>query len=170
MRETAAVALHRQWGGGRTGSKSARRCFMVPLRPCHGAAESALAFMKRLDRLEVLRCPCCKTGLLRVVGALPGVEHLPVPAELVPAEHRVPAGWRSPGVRHECGVLLLARRTSVKPVPEKKAPVRCWGQGCAKCRIRAKTMTGRNACTAAGRTWARAWGNLHVGQTRLHPP
>ena len=84
MRETAADALHREWGGGRTGSKSARRCFMVPLRPCHGAAESALAFMARVDRLEVLRCPCCKTGWLQVVGALPGVKHLPVPGERVP--------------------------------------------------------------------------------------
>ena len=46
-----------------------------------------------------------------------------------PARTPDAAGWRSPGVRHECGVLLLARRTSVKPVPEKNSAYAVLGTG-----------------------------------------
>ena len=47
------------------------------------AIESAEAFMKRVTLMEVLRCPCCKTGVLHVVATLLGLRHLPEPGSVL---------------------------------------------------------------------------------------
>ena len=43
------------------------------------ALESAADFMRRVAGVEVLRCPCCAVGRLRVVQALFGLARLPPP-------------------------------------------------------------------------------------------
>lgn len=37
----------------------------------------------RLAKLEVLQCPCCKAGRLRVVEHIDGLKQLPVPGEVI---------------------------------------------------------------------------------------
>lgn len=69
--------------------KAARQALQLP-PPNPTALESAQAFMARVARLEVLQCPCCKTGLLRVVGILPGARHLPAPDAIVLVQPRGP--------------------------------------------------------------------------------
>ena len=171
MRETAADALHRQWGGGRTGSKPARRCFMVPLRPPQGgrvrpglheaACQTGILAMPMLQDQVVAGggCIAWRQASARTGRACTG---------------RARTGCLRAGAAQESAMSAASCYWREEPAasqsPKKTAPVRCWRQGCASCCIRAKTMTGRNACTAAGRTWARGLNNLHVGQTRLHPP
>lgn len=41
--------------------------------------ESAQAFMARVARIELSRCPKCRQGRLQVVQTLPGLKHLPGP-------------------------------------------------------------------------------------------
>lgn len=43
------------------------------------ATESAKDFMARVAKLDVLQCPCCKLGCLRVVAKLPASGRLPAP-------------------------------------------------------------------------------------------
>ena len=43
------------------------------------AKESAQAFMARVAKLDVLQCPCCKVGELRVSAVLVGQKRLPAP-------------------------------------------------------------------------------------------
>ena len=43
------------------------------------AVESAADFMRRVARVEVLHCPCCAVGRLRVVQTLAGLPRLPAP-------------------------------------------------------------------------------------------
>jgi hypothetical protein len=54
------------------------------------AAESAQAFMTRVAKMDVLLCPCCKTGRLHVTATLPGSMQLPAPCKAVPAQSRGP--------------------------------------------------------------------------------
>jgi hypothetical protein len=54
------------------------------------AIESAQAFMTRVSRIDVLLCPCCKVGRLRIAAALPGPTQLPAPASTVQAQSRGP--------------------------------------------------------------------------------
>lgn len=57
------------------------------------AVESARDFMARVGKLDVLSCPCCKTGQLRVVAVLAGCGRLPAPpspASLVRPTQRGP--------------------------------------------------------------------------------
>ena len=46
------------------------------------ASESAHAFMARVAQMDVLLCPCCKGGALRVVATLAGRAHLPSPGDM----------------------------------------------------------------------------------------
>ena len=68
---------------------TAREALRMPL-PSPRAAESAQVFMARVTKLEVLQCPCCKAGLLRLVGTLAGVKHLPAPGANALAQPRGP--------------------------------------------------------------------------------
>ena len=43
------------------------------------AVESARNFMARVGKMDVLLCPCCKTGQLRAIHVLPGQRTLPAP-------------------------------------------------------------------------------------------
>ena len=43
------------------------------------ALECAHGFMARVASVDVLLCPCCKTGRLRLVAQLAGLAHLPAP-------------------------------------------------------------------------------------------
>jgi len=69
--------------------KAARLALQMPV-PNPKAAESAQAFMARVTKLQVLQCPCCKAGLLRLVGTLAGVKHLPAPGANALAQPRGP--------------------------------------------------------------------------------
>lgn len=55
--------------------------------------ESAQAFMARVARIELSRCPQCRHGRLQVVQTLPGLKHLPGPQGSRSAE---PARERGP--------------------------------------------------------------------------
>ena len=68
---------------------TAREALRMPL-PSPRAAESAQVFMARVTKLEVLQCPCCKAGLLQLVGTLAGVKHLPAPGANALAQPRGP--------------------------------------------------------------------------------
>ena len=50
---------------------------MPPTNPA--TQESAQAFMVRVARIQTLQCPCCTTGVLRVVASLAGQRVLPAP-------------------------------------------------------------------------------------------
>ena len=54
------------------------------------AAESAQSFMARVVKLEVMRCPCCKRGTLKVVATLAGHRQLPAPGTLMAGQPRGP--------------------------------------------------------------------------------
>lgn len=61
---------------------------MPPVNP--KAIESAQAFMARVDRRDVLQCPCCKVGRLKVIAVLKGQTRLPAPATAVVHQARGP--------------------------------------------------------------------------------
>ena len=67
----------------------ARLALQMP-PPNREAAESAQAFMARVARLEVMRCPCCKAGTLRIVQTLAGQRQLPVPGTAMSGQARGP--------------------------------------------------------------------------------
>ena len=67
----------------------ARLALQMPA-PNPRAAESAQAFMVRVAKLEVMRCPCCKANSLRVVAVSVGLRQLPVPGISVPGQARGP--------------------------------------------------------------------------------
>ena len=67
----------------------ARLALQMPA-PNPRAAESAQAFMARVARLEVMRCPCCKVSALRVVATLTGLRQLSVPGAVVAVQPRGP--------------------------------------------------------------------------------
>lgn len=54
------------------------------------AIESAQAFMARIAMINVLLCPCCKVGTLRLVAVLRGSAQLPPPSAGVLAQSRGP--------------------------------------------------------------------------------
>lgn len=56
------------------------------------AVESAQAFMQRVARQDIVQCPVCGHGRLRVVAVLMGLKYLPDPRAVV-----------SPHVRACCG-------------------------------------------------------------------
>ena len=53
------------------------------------ARESASAFMARVAKIDVVRCPCCSQGM-RVVAQLPGRKHLPTPVSTSMPSNRGP--------------------------------------------------------------------------------
>jgi hypothetical protein len=53
------------------------------------ARESASAFMARVAKIDVMRCPCCSQGM-RVVAQLPGLNHLPTPGSTGMPSNRGP--------------------------------------------------------------------------------
>ncbi len=56
----------------------ARAALLMPLaNPI--AAESAQAFMQRVSQQDILQCPCCRHGRLRVVAVLVASTRLPDP-------------------------------------------------------------------------------------------
>ncbi len=62
--------------------EAARRALQMPPASAR-AAESAKDFMKRTARRDILQCPCCSAGLLRVVAVQCGVKRLPALCEVV---------------------------------------------------------------------------------------
>jgi hypothetical protein len=54
---------------------------MPPLNP--RAVESAADFMRRVAKIDVLRCPCCGLGTLKVTETVAGQARLPQPSETV---------------------------------------------------------------------------------------
>ena len=54
---------------------------MPPLNP--RAMESAADFMRRVAKIDVLRCPDCGVGTLKAVEVVVGLPRLPSPAEAV---------------------------------------------------------------------------------------
>ena len=54
------------------------------------AVESAQAFMARVVKIDVLLCPCCKMGRLRVTATLKGSAQLPAPGNTVLTQSRGP--------------------------------------------------------------------------------
>jgi hypothetical protein len=54
------------------------------------ALESAQAFMTRVALIDVLLCPCCKTGKLHVIETLQGCRQLPIPGSAVQPQNRGP--------------------------------------------------------------------------------
>lgn len=56
----------------------ARAAWAMP-PPNPAAVESAADFMRRVANVEVMHCPCCATGRLRVVRTLRGMSRLPPP-------------------------------------------------------------------------------------------
>lgn len=58
--------------------EAARLALQMPV--CNPrATESARDFMARVGKVDVLLCPCCKTGQLRSIHVLPGPRTLPAP-------------------------------------------------------------------------------------------
>lgn len=62
----------------------ARAALAMP-PPNQAAVESAADFMRRVTNVEVMHCPCCAAGRLRVVQTLPGMSRLPAPGAHTPA-------------------------------------------------------------------------------------
>ena len=61
---------------------AARQALAMPV-PNPGAVESATDFMRRVAKIDVLRCPCCAAGRLKVVQTLSGLRRLPAPGACV---------------------------------------------------------------------------------------
>ena len=61
----------------------ARAALAMP-PPNPAAVESAADFMRRVAGVEVLRCPCCAHGRLRVVRTVRGMPRLPAPGTAPP--------------------------------------------------------------------------------------
>ena len=69
--------------------RAARLALQMPA-PNREAVECAQSFMARLARTDVLLCPCCKVGTLRVIAVLAGLGRLPAPAGTVLPQSRGP--------------------------------------------------------------------------------
>ena len=54
------------------------------------AAESARNFMMRVTKVDVMLCPCCKTGRLRVIEVLMGSSRLSAPGSVLTQQSRGP--------------------------------------------------------------------------------
>lgn len=54
------------------------------------SVESARDFMMRVAKVDVMLCPCCKTGKLRVIDVLTGSGHLSAPGSVVIQQSREP--------------------------------------------------------------------------------
>lgn len=63
---------------------AARQALAMPV-PNPAAVESATDFMRRVAKVDVLCCPCCAAGRLRVVQTLSGLRRLPAPGACVQA-------------------------------------------------------------------------------------
>jgi hypothetical protein len=68
----------------------ARAALLMPA-PNPQARESAAQFMFRIRALEIMRCPCCALGQLRLVQTVPAPDRLPAPGAAVQA-----SGCRGP--------------------------------------------------------------------------
>ena len=68
----------------------AARLALQMLAPNREAVECAQSFMARVARTDVLLCPCCKVGTLRVIAVLAGLGRLPAPAGTVLPQSRGP--------------------------------------------------------------------------------
>jgi len=68
---------------------AARQALQMPvINP--RAVESALDFMMRVARVDVMLCPCCKIGKLRVIETLTGNARLSLPGGVVIQQSRGP--------------------------------------------------------------------------------
>jgi hypothetical protein len=54
------------------------------------AVESAKDFMARVAKIDVLQCPCCKLGRLRITAVLAGQRNLPAPVSTTRSQARGP--------------------------------------------------------------------------------
>ena len=70
--------------------QAARRALQMPPASAR-AAESAKDFMKRTARRDILQCPCCPAGVLRVVAVQRGVKRLPALWGSAPVPSALPA-------------------------------------------------------------------------------
>ena len=68
---------------------AARAALQMP-QPNPQATESAHAFMARVAQINVLLCPCCGQGRLRVTAVLAGLGRLPAPTSALVPECRGP--------------------------------------------------------------------------------
>jgi hypothetical protein len=77
------------------------------------AQESAAQFMCRIKALEIMRCPCCALGQLRLVQTVPAPDRLPAPSENAGARDS-PSGY--PLARPACRpVPNLPRAVKSRP-------------------------------------------------------
>lgn len=74
----------------KTDRLSAARCALQMPQTNPAAQESAQAFMARVAKIEVMQCPCCKVGKLKVVATLAGCRQLPAPASVMAGQPRGP--------------------------------------------------------------------------------
>lgn len=68
---------------------AARLALHMPI-PAPPVNESCHAFMQRVTRCDLVRCPCCQHGTLHVVETLPGRLRLPEPGQRASATIRGP--------------------------------------------------------------------------------
>ena len=68
---------------------AARQALQMP-EPRAAALESARLFMARVAKIDVLLCPCCKVGRLRVLAELAGCKRLPAPGRAKRVDCRGP--------------------------------------------------------------------------------
>ena len=69
--------------------EAARQALQMPARN-REAAESAKDFMARVAQLDVLLCPCCLLGRMRVTAGLQGQQSLPAPSRTGQVDCRGP--------------------------------------------------------------------------------
>lgn len=62
---------------------AARRDLQMP-EPHPQAIESAREFLRRVARIDALKCPCCKVGTLHCVQTVAAPQWLPAPGALMP--------------------------------------------------------------------------------------
>ena len=82
-------------GCKRTQLASARQALDQPA-PSKPALQAAQAFMARVAKIDIHRCPQCKTGQMRVVQVLAGLHRLPVPGAKSDPAGRPPVQARGP--------------------------------------------------------------------------
>ena len=68
---------------------AARQALLMPAVNLK-AVESAKDFMVRVAKMDVLLCPCCKVGRLRITEVLSGQKTLPAPESSVWPQGRGP--------------------------------------------------------------------------------
>lgn len=76
--------------GGKAIKLAAAKAALEMPAPHPKAVESAADFMARVAKIDVLLCPCCKLGRLRITEVLAGQRHLPAPGSTAWPQNRGP--------------------------------------------------------------------------------